>query len=122
MTEIVLNQGLALAMEWGENWLQPIQERLAKTAPALSMSDLDQVNEICQQAMRRGHELAANPCTFFGIEPPIFERDRLKAKASEEKFRQLREDFRRTMREEYPWINDDNLGKLFSQGVYYGMK
>ena len=36
MNTTILNEGLSLAMEWGEQWLCPIQERLATAHPELS--------------------------------------------------------------------------------------
>ncbi len=37
----ILNAGLDLAMEFGEHWLAPIQDRLGALYPALNARDLD---------------------------------------------------------------------------------
>jgi hypothetical protein len=34
MNDDILNAGLHLAMEWGEDWLTPIQERLGSSYPS----------------------------------------------------------------------------------------
>ena len=45
----VLNHGLFLAMEWGENFLQPIQPRLAVQYPQLNARQLDDTNGIAKR-------------------------------------------------------------------------
>ena len=45
----ILNYGLDFAMQWGENWMQPIQERLSTKFPDLSSEDLDKYNDICHE-------------------------------------------------------------------------
>ena len=50
----VLNDGLRLAMEWGEYFLRPIQERLSKLYPELSKEQLDEYETICRAAMEYG--------------------------------------------------------------------
>ena len=106
MNETILNQGLSLAMEWGEHWLKPIQERLAVLHPELSKEELDGYNEVCRQAMFEGFEILytlANPNQ--GENSSDVSTDRMG-----------------WMMEKYPWINKDNLSRLYSQGMYYAMK
>lgn len=40
----VLNQGLALALEWCENWLEAIQEKLRDIYTHFSKEELDKYN------------------------------------------------------------------------------
>ena len=54
--ENILNEGVSLAMEFGKNWLQPIQKRLSKKYPKLSTTELDEYNTKCQSAMKLGHD------------------------------------------------------------------
>ena len=56
--EALLNDGLELAMDWGENWLAPIQDRLHQRHPQLNPQQLDELNEACQDAMKFGHATA----------------------------------------------------------------
>ena len=100
----ILNAGLDLAMEWGENWLQPIQDRLAKKYPRLSKTQLDEYNATCQAAMKFGHDYVYELVTQQGA-------DRVSS-----------EEFERIMLAQYSWVSSGNLSRLFSQGMYYAMK
>jgi hypothetical protein len=101
--DTLLNEGLHLAMEWGEDWLKPIQKRLAALYPALSKGELDEINAICQEAMRFGHGVVCDITSKSGMETKP-------------------EDFESAMIARYPWVNSKNLSRLFSQGMYYTMK
>lgn len=99
----LLNDGLHLAMEWGSDWLQPIQERLAKKYPRLSKIELDEINATCQAAMSFGHGTVCDLVKEHGrdIAPQQFEP---------------------IMKSRYPWVDAGNMSRLFSQGMYYSMK
>jgi hypothetical protein len=56
MDENILNAGLDFAMAFGEDWLQPIQTRLAAHFPSLSRAELDTYNATCREAMFFAHE------------------------------------------------------------------
>jgi hypothetical protein len=98
----ILNTGLNLAMEWGEDWLKPIQSRLVIQHPQLSHSELDMYNTLCQETMRFGHDLIYE--LHYQNTPDI------------------QSHFRSQFKEKYPWVSDENLGHLFSQGMYYAHK
>jgi hypothetical protein len=103
--EALLNEALGLAMEWGENWLMHIQARLGHLHPDLSSGELNEVNEICQAAMRFGHQTVnalARPKGTGGY-PSLA-------------------DFEVAFRARYPWANEANVSMLFSQSMYYAMK
>ncbi|HEX5718619.1 MAG TPA: hypothetical protein VF179_20835 [Thermoanaerobaculia bacterium] len=99
----VLNDGLRLAMEWGEYFLRPIQERLSKLYPELSKEQLDEYETICRAAMEYGHgqmyELAE------------------KSDDSTD-----REEFRLILALRYPWLDPENVAKLFDQGMYHASR
>ena len=103
----ILNAGLSLAMEWGEDWLKPIQDRLKIQYPGLSRSQLNAYNKRCQLVIKRGTKQAGS-CMKFGKDPQRFEQER--------------DSFYREFRGKYAWISDENLGRIFSQGCYYAMK
>jgi hypothetical protein len=105
MNDTILNEGLAMAMEWGEQWLRPIQERLGTTHPELSAGELDRYDAACRAAMSRAHSLVAE-CWRQG------EHD--------EKIVVAR--FTEAMMKSYPWMLDDNLGHAWSQGMYYAWR
>ena len=102
----ILNDGLALAMAWGEDWLTPIQARLARGHPGLSSDDLDRYDRECRAAMDRGHDLVRKLATRDGLKPSSEMFDRFRAEA-------IRRD---------PWISAGNVSHLYSQGCYYMMK
>ena len=99
----VLNAGLHLAMEFGENWMKPIQSRLHERYPALSEAELNELNQICQDAMRFGHARVYDLAAKSG--------DKTKFAA-----------FKPLMMAKYAWVNGHNLSRLFSQGMYYAWK
>jgi hypothetical protein len=101
--EVLLNQGLEFAMQWGSNWMKPIQERLSQRFPRLSPEQVDELNATCQAAMKFGHDLV------YAL-----------AEKSGKNTRQ--EDFVQQMSEVYPWVNEKNASHLFSQGMYYAWK
>ena len=112
MDAATLNVGLNIAMEWGEDWLQPIQERLRARFPKLDVAAFDECNEICQAAMRTGYELASECMIGIGLSDNL----------SEEKNREIKNQFTDDIRARFAWIDDDNAGRLYSQGCYYAMK
>jgi hypothetical protein len=101
--EEILNTGLSLAMEFGENWLKPIQSRLAALEPNLRPAELEEYNSICQAAMKSSNGWIYSTAEKSGQEPDrkVWEAEVLSS---------------------HPWINKDNLDRLFSQGVYYAGK
>ena len=105
MNDAILNVGLELAMEFGENWLEPIQSRLAERHPELSPVELNACNDTCQAAMKFGHREVASALT--------------RTRADQRKAFEL---FREAVRARYSWMSDENLSHLFSQGCYYAMK
>lgn len=97
----ILNTALRLALEWGENWLQPVQSRLAKHYPQLSPAELDSYNDTVQKAMRFGWEEVENLRKIDRAFYPQWEA---------------------TVLQVYPWITEENLSHMFSQGCYYALK
>jgi hypothetical protein len=97
------NYALELAQEWGEEWLQPVQERLSKVYPMMQRTQLDELNSLAQQAMKRGHDLAYDLI------------DKLGENESEKPWREL-------YQAEYPWVDERNLSHLLSTGSYYAWK
>jgi hypothetical protein len=101
----VLNEGLDLAMAFGENWLRPIQSRLAARFPQLEKAELDAYDAACRKAMKFGHEQAAGTTTEAGGD-------------QSEHFRL----FEAAVLAKYAWVTPENLSRLFSQGCYYARK
>ena len=101
--EDILNDGLHLAMAFGKDWLKPIQGRLAKKYPALSIDELNKYNNQCQEAMKFGH-------------------DTVYAMAEKQGKSTNKEDFQSRYSVEYPWAKPKNIKALFNQGMYYAHK
>lgn len=106
----ILNAGLLLALEWGQNWLMPIQSRLAKIYPDLSPRELDEHNSTCQSVMKFSNRLILSSRT---LKYSVASGDGLEIGKKE---------WETAVLQSYPWINTENLGHLFSQGMYYAMK
>ena len=101
--EAIMNYALDLAQEWGDNWLKPIQGRLAKAFPNISQDELDNYNAIAQDAMQFGHDLVYSMAEKHGnnLDETQWKKEYLS---------------------HYPWVNDKNLNHLFSTGNYYAWK
>jgi hypothetical protein len=97
----ILDHGLRLALAFGPDWLQPIQERLARRFPTLSRGELDEYDARCRQvrdaAQRRLGELVATAGDLDAV----------------------REQWNAEVRAEHPWLSEETLGHLYSQGCYY---
>ena len=102
----ILNSGLSFAMEFGENWLNPINDRLKNIFPQLTFDELDNCNSICKKVNK-----IANQCVY---ENPI-------AINGEYQFMNI-EQFSSFMKNHFKWISADNMCKLYSQSCYYALK
>jgi hypothetical protein len=101
--EEILNFGLELAMEWGESWLKPVQERLSKAYPRLNVEELDKYNSFCQTAMNFGHKTVYEMAEKNGSETN-------------------RDEFKVILLQQFSWVSQKNTSHLFSQGMYYAWK
>ncbi len=99
----MLNIALDLALEWGEDWLEPVQSRLTKHYPQLSAEELDIYNDTVQKVMRFGWE-AIEGLDFMNASKAAFEQ------------------FKGKVLQTYPWITEKNLSHMFSQSCYYALK
>jgi hypothetical protein len=102
MDDETLNLCLSLAMEWGDDWLKPIQSRLKAIRPDLSPAQRRECNSIAQSAMKIGRKLVLDYLK------PDFESDF--------------DGWSEALLDEFPWVSSDNLSRCFSQGAYYARK
>ena len=99
----LFNYALHLAQEWGPYWLQPIQDRLGRAFPEFSDDELDRLNNLAQDAMKYGYNLAYELTEASGGEDVQREwRSRYSAK--------------------FPWVDKKNLATLYSTGRHYAWK
>lgn len=101
--DALLNEGLELAMDWGSEWLSPINSRLLKLHPYLSAGELEELNSTCQGATQLARETihralkdSATTPSVAVLSPAIHRR--------------------------YPWVDQRNLERLLRHGVYYAAK
>ena len=97
------NEGLALAMDWGEDWLAPIQPRLRERHPRLTAAELDALDATCRGAMKLGHETVHALVRAHG--------KNLALPAFAERFAA-----------QVPWASAENVARLYDQGLYYAWK
>ena len=110
LEEDILNQGLYMAMEFGGNWLQPVDVRLKLKFNHLSDNRVSAYDVICRKALDQGHsfvmtslvKLAEEGKTVGGAE--------------------FKDQFDNYIKAGFVWINKANLEQLYSQGVYYAWK
>lgn len=102
----ILNTGLSLSMEFGKNWLQPIDERLLEKFKNLTPTKLKECNKICKEV----NQCANDFVFYFPVEG--------KAELNFVDF----EIFKKFMLEKYHWISEANLNQLYSQSCYYAYK
>lgn len=103
MDDALRNHALHLAQEWGEHWLEPIQTRLGTAYPDLTPPELDHYNALAQEAMKAGYDLVYSMAKAYGatLDPQRWQ-------------------VAYTAR--FPWVNQENLARLFSIGRYYAWK
>ncbi|ALD20458.1 hypothetical protein [Hymenobacter sp. DG25A] len=108
--EDILNASVKLALEWGQDWLSPIQKRLSGKFAFLSPAELDSYNTISRDIMDK--DLAF-------IQTSLEAAKSRNLKVSEGR---LRSDYYAFMQEQFPTIHKRNLDTIFSQGLYYSWK
>ena len=101
--EALLNYALHLAQEWGDDWMKPIQERLATSYPDMSQRQLDLLNDLSQEAMH----------FCYGLARKLYEKTSGGGFADE---------WNSACLARYPWIDEKNLRQLYSTGRYYATK
>lgn len=104
--ERILNIALSMCLEFGEHMGKPIQSRLAAVFPDLSSNELDEYNTVCESVKNLGYDR-------------IYSLQNKKDSNVPEII--LKEEWKTEMLKSHPWINEDNLQSMYSQGMYYAM-
>ena len=107
--EDVLNIGLDFSMEFGENWLQPIHDRLLRRVPILTSEELEQYDSQCRST--RDEAIKDLHSILDDIDP---KSPRAKSDVYSE--------YSTSQKKKHTWINERNLNHLFAQGMYYAWK
>jgi hypothetical protein len=106
MTTQILNDGLELHLEFGENWLADIDDRLSKKYPHVSKSDLKNTDKLCRKVAKFAND--------FVLKNPVMKDG--KATFIDQVY------FKTQLLKEYDWIHEANLNRLYSQSCYYARK
>ncbi|WP_300597551.1 hypothetical protein [Niabella sp.] len=106
LNDDLLNKALALSMEWGENWLLPVNERLSKIYPGLADNELIGCNDLCAEINKNAHELVCENPVLDGSEIGFMDFEM----------------FSTQLLKKFGWINKGNLQRLYSQSCYYARK
>lgn len=102
----IQNTALNLSMEFGENWLQPIQQRLAQIYPKLTAKELEQYNALSKTVNQKANKYVKDHPVKCAEGVTFVDFDR----------------FENYMLAQYDWIAIENLQRLYSQSCYYAMK
>lgn len=107
LSDDILNVGLKLAMEFGPDFLKPINERLKHNFPELTDLELEMCNKFSYETANFGHDLVYR--SWEGIHDP-------------EIYRKLNADFKSQIKSKFEWMSEDNINRLFSQSCYFASK
>ncbi|MCQ6959774.1 hypothetical protein [Mucilaginibacter aquariorum] len=108
--EEILNKGFSMAMEFGKNFLKPINERLKLKFDFLSDSEVEYYNTTCTEAMKVGHA--------FIIDSLASKAERNETVNGIAFKRQFENDFT----EKFNWVTQSNINCIYSQGLYFAWK
>lgn len=96
----IWNDAVWLSLEWGEWWLKPINSRIMALHPTLSDDDANELNKMAKEVQEFCFDLFQQE---FDGKMTVYEAQR-------------------QMKGRYPWLEDRNLNRLQSQGMYYARK
>jgi hypothetical protein len=97
----LLNLALGLSLEFGPNWLKPIQPRLQHERPDVTSAQADELDAFARGTRDWAHDLIGRS---LGTGVPG------------------ETEARRMIVRSLPWIDDATFEHLWSQGVYYALK
>ena len=106
----ILNSGLHFSMEFGKDWMQPVQNRLKRKYGHLTKEQLDHYDAVC----RKTREKACN-FIYERLMALCHNQETIRRKA-------LKDSLNGFISEHYAWISVKNRRSLFSQGLYYAWK
>ena len=96
----MMNHALALATEWGENFRQPINERMHLKYPDLTDDEIDRLKKIADEA---------ESCILSLAD------DELAGKINESNIVPMAQ-------EKHPWVDEDQLYRIKNIGMYWARK
>jgi len=103
-SESILNVGLKMAMDFGKNWLSPIDERIKEKYQDISIEEARALNDLCKRIMDEANEWVCRTADKY----PGKKLDR--------------EAFATHMLAVDSRINKETLSRLMGQAMYYASK
>lgn len=103
MHEYILNKVYSASLEFGENWRRPIVEIVGELYPQMSETDKTEIAIYVAQ-------------TRESIEKYFWDRYDYKNDSVNSKLQSMGKQW---VKEQYPWMNDDNINHAISQAMYY---
>lgn len=97
MNAEILDKALEMALEWGENFGKPIQERLRHAFPALTARKADEYQAVCREI--KSYAFAEVERAYLKQISDATARANILSK--------------------YPLLDDGSMSSLFAQGNYY---
>ena len=108
--EEILNKGLKYSLEFGKNWMRPINERLSRRFPNLTNAELEEFNRICEQTRNS----SLNHMSEI-LQRITDQQNRVKEK-------EIKSAITEWMRDQFPWVSSSNIKRIHSTGMYFGWK
>ncbi len=97
----IFQKAVELSLEWGKDWLKPINDRICAIYPSLTEAEADELNRTCKEIQKYcWDDLCWKEADGLITQPQIVE----------------------AMKPRYPELSDANLNRLISQGYYYARK
>ena len=97
MNADIQNAALRLSLEWGENFMAPIQARLRETFPELTPDQADELEKSSRQIQS---------FAFALYEELYFEK-------------MTRAEVEAKIKVAHAFLDADNMARLYNQGMYY---
>lgn len=90
-----------LSLDWGYDFMVPINNRMKKLYPTLTQQELDFLNTMC----------------YHTVQPFAWQRFYEVHESGDTTYQALC-----SIKEEFPWITPENLNTLEDQGAYYAKR
>ena len=106
----ILNVGYGMSLEFGKNWLQPINSRLKKKFKNLDDSKVEEYSTICTDARNQSNNFIYNRLR------ELTDNNEQTTEAT------LNDELTKWINSKYHWMTSDNISKTLKQGLYYAWK
>jgi hypothetical protein len=83
------------SLEFGENWLRPLTEWAAELFPEMGAAERGEISAYIEHTRGEIENYVAEHCPA------------------------ARESVKRWIHKQYPWMDEDNVSRGYSQGMYY---